>query len=116
MQKDDKILAVGTATLIGILALAAFYSTLPGRSVAAGSEQPAAVREPIPRRQFSILVYDKNQEDVIRTMGKPDATSEYQGIPFWYYARRTYDPITGKVDVQAKLMFGDGAHVTSIDY
>lgn len=116
MQKDAKILAVGTAVLIGILALVFSYSALFGRSASAASEQPENVREPIPRRQFSILVYDKNQGDVIRTMGKPDATSEHQGIPFWYYGRRTYDPITGKVDAQATLMFGDGTHVTSVDY
>lgn len=78
------------------------------RPAGGGVVTPAAVTKTVyTRDEFRKLVVGKTPDEVIAAVGKPDDTSE-SGSVSWTYMYRTKDPITGKTDVSAIVVFEDG--------
>jgi hypothetical protein len=72
-------------------------------------EEKAKAELAITRVQFQTLVLNKTPDEVIAAVGKPDSTQQAgQGDPIWYYKKRTKDPLTGKLDVHAQVIFEKG--------
>lgn len=66
------------------------------------------------RAEFSRLATGKTAGQMIDTFGKPDSTQEFGGH-WWYYYKITTDPVTGKVDNSAQVVFQDGV-VVGVNY
>jgi hypothetical protein len=60
------------------------------------------------RQEFRDLVTGKTPDEVLAAVGKPDATTEVPGQTNWTYNKRTKDPVTGKMDLFAVVVFRDG--------
>jgi hypothetical protein len=67
----------------------------------------------ISRDDFTAAVLGSSPEQVISKFGRPDTTdgSGHRGRSTWRYEWKTIDPISGKVDYSAKVIFVDGRAV-----
>ena len=66
------------------------------------------------RDEFKALVMGKTRDAVRGGVGLPDSMQEDANDPnaaTWYYDKRTIDPVTGKTDVDAQVVFEDGVVV-----
>jgi outer membrane protein assembly factor BamE (lipoprotein component of BamABCDE complex) len=57
----------------------------------------------------------KTQQEVIQAVGKPDVTQE-TGFTTWYYNSRTLDPVNGRVDYNAQVVFDEDGKVDHINF
>lgn len=88
-------------------------ATSEGRSGSAESARPAArsgettagADSVMTREQFRTAVMGKTAEQVIAAVGRPESTSDYSTVSAWYYEKKTKDPITGKIDISAQVLF-----------
>ena len=55
--------------------------------------------------EFRAAVMGKTQEEVLNLLGRPDRTTEFSDGPYWVYEKRTFDPISQKVDSSVGLSF-----------
>jgi hypothetical protein len=67
------------------------------------------------RDEFRALVLGRTRDQVIEAVGKPDKTQDADGDIYWYYQKRTVDPVTGKVDRSVQVVFLSGV-VRSVNY
>jgi len=67
------------------------------------------------RSEFSRLVMGKPEDEVIRTVGRPDETTEDSGSRFWHFKNRTRDPVTGEEDTDVQVVLKQGK-VEEINY
>jgi hypothetical protein len=70
------------------------------------------------RAEFTKLVMGKTMDEVKAALGKPDTTQERAtepDSPTWYYDKVTVDPVTGKKDDSAQVIFEKGK-VARINY
>jgi uncharacterized protein HemX len=63
---------------------------------------------PLARDEFKAKVMGKTPEQVIEAVGKPDRAQNGGPDPMWFYDRRTVDPVSRAVDVNAQLVFKSG--------
>lgn len=75
------------------------------RAAANGKEQ---ARKTYTRDEFRNLIIGKTPDQVLKAVGKPDRTREITGMNVWYYDATTTDPVTGKVDRAAQVIFEQG--------
>jgi len=75
------------------------------RQVVKESREEAAA---IPRDEFRKRATGKTPEQMIEEFGRPDSTTERATGDYWYYRRRTVDPVTGKVDAHIQVIFKNG--------
>jgi hypothetical protein len=68
------------------------------------------------RADFRNAVLGKTAEQVIQSVGRPDSTQEFGDGPTWYYEGRTYDPVTGKKDSRAQVVFNLDRIVVRVNY
>ncbi len=68
----------------------------------------AAEKKARTRAEFRDLVKGKTPEEVVALVGRPDRTSEVPGQTDWVYNARTRDPVSGKLDLYAVVVFRDG--------
>jgi hypothetical protein len=63
---------------------------------------------------------NKRPQDIQRKYGKPDATWKTGESTYWRYLRRTFDPVTGKLDSEAVIEFtdpvGNGLGAANIEF
>jgi len=78
-------------------------STQTSRTVAS-----SPVKKTYSREEFKALVMGKTEKEVIDALGKPDRTSPGEFGTYWYYEEKTVDPINGKVDRHAQIVFRNG--------
>ena len=55
-------------------------------------------------------------DEVLKLYGKPDSTQDGSSGATWYYDRRTYDPLVGKTDHSAQVVFGEGGVVMYVNF
>ncbi len=67
------------------------------------------------RDDFRSSIMGLDQNEVIAAVGKPDSTQESGEDQIWYYARKTRDPITDKIDGNAQVIFQRGI-VVRVNY
>lgn len=67
------------------------------------------------REEFRQAILGKTPEQVIAAVGKPDSTQDSSGDQSWYYRKRTKDPVTGKLDSVAQVIFERGV-VVRVNY
>jgi hypothetical protein len=58
---------------------------------------------PITRDEFKAKVIGKTTAEVLEAVGKPDSTALSSPGNYWYYQRKTFDPVTGKNDQTAAV-------------
>jgi outer membrane protein assembly factor BamE (lipoprotein component of BamABCDE complex) len=99
--------------LAGMAAILAF-----GGKKTSGTSTPVTTVAPakMTREEFrSKVKVGMTQEQVIATVGKPNKTSDGGGTIYWYYDDRTVDPVSGKADAHAQVVFVDGK-VQSVNF
>ena len=69
--------------------------------------QAAQRPAPIDREEFQLKVMGKTPAEVIEAVGKPDSIQDGRD-PTWIYDLRTIDPVSRKVDVNARLIIKSG--------
>jgi outer membrane protein assembly factor BamE (lipoprotein component of BamABCDE complex) len=123
MRDDDEVakkpgvplwawVAMGVTILFALAACGAFaVYTLASRKPPAGQE----VKKTYTREEFRKLIVGKGQDEVIATVGRPDTTQDSGRNPTWYYRNLTVDPITGKTDHSAQVIFKNGV-VDHVNY
>jgi hypothetical protein len=62
----------------------------PDKAAPSSRKTPA-----ITRADFEAKTSGKTEAEVLRTVGKPDETSEDDNNKVWTYRNRTYDPLIG---------------------
>ena len=67
------------------------------------------------KRDFKRLVYDKQEDEVIRAVGRPSSTQSIGGDQIWYYNKIAVDPITGR-RVDAQIVFPGGLTCQSVNW
>ncbi|HLJ97032.1 MAG TPA: hypothetical protein VKU02_27960 [Gemmataceae bacterium] len=67
------------------------------------------------RHEFEERIMGKTTEEVLHAVGRPNTTSQEKNVQYWHYANRTKDPLTGKSDSDAQVVFEDG-HVRTVNY
>ena len=67
------------------------------------------------RDQFSWLLHHQPRDRVLELVGRPDHTDSIGGTEYWYYRGRTLDPISGKKDFFAQVVFVLG-EVQQVNY
>jgi hypothetical protein len=67
------------------------------------------------REQFETLIMSKNEDEVLRAVGKPHTTSRGKDVQYWHYANLTMDSLTKKRDSDAQVVFENGS-VRAINY
>lgn len=67
------------------------------------------------REEFRQLAIGKTGQELIDAIGRPETTSE-GGFVIWVYKKLTYDPITGKTDADAMVLFDREGRVESVRY
>lgn len=108
-------LALGGAALVGLVVVggcfALFYSAKGGaENIQTKQEaaEKATVKTTVTREEFRVKVMGKTPEQVIAVVGKPSVTQDHGGDPIWYYNEATTDPVSGKVDYHAQVIFENG--------
>jgi outer membrane protein assembly factor BamE (lipoprotein component of BamABCDE complex) len=96
-----------TRTLVISLAVLALAGC-QDRPTGAGATTATAKATVYGRAEFKRLLLGKTPDEVLAAVGKPETTSEQERRSVWYYRDRTRDPVTGKVDFQAMVVFRDG--------
>lgn len=88
----------------------------PSQTAAATAAKPTeSEAKRYTRDEFRKMLMGKTQAEVIEVAGKPDTTQDF-GSPTWYYKRVTADPVTGKPDYSAQVVFGKNGRVESVNY
>jgi hypothetical protein len=87
----------------------------PTQEVKAAPTTTAEAKKVYTREEFKSLVMGKTADGVLKAVGKPDSTLEFGDEPSWYYKRVTTDPVSGKVDYSAQLIFAGGV-VVGVNY
>ncbi len=67
------------------------------------------------RDEFKRLVIGRTRDEVIELLGKPKATQQVGEVDHWDYPGRTTDPVTGKTDHNAEVLF-DGARASEVSF
>ena len=98
-----------------ILFLFSYNRTRPnGRNNSSNNNDNNKKNEKIlTRDEFTRLIYLKTQDEVLKLIGKPVSTggsnclnkSPSECSSQWYYENKSYDPITGKVDIWIQVIF-----------
>lgn len=67
-------------------------------------------RQMMTRYAFTNRVSNQAEQDLITLIGKPDSTQESGrgGNKYWYYNRRTTDPVSGKQDAVVQIIIENG--------
>lgn len=76
----------------------------------AGAADSGATRRVYDRDEFKGLVLGENPAKVRELAGPPDRVEE-QERPVWHYTGRTRDPVSGRVDGDTTVVFGNGVVV-----
>lgn len=77
-----------------------------------------AAKKTYSRDEFTKLVMGKTGDEVIKRLGRPDTTQENASTPdspTWFYHDITIDPVSGKTDYAAQLIF-DRGKVVNVNY
>lgn len=94
-------------------------ATSPAPRLPASIPGPAPATTPAAKRwtrdEFRALVMGKTKDEVIAAVGKPDKTQEDRTAEYWYYDKRTYDPVAEKNDNRVQVVFKDGI-VTGVNF
>ncbi|VTR92541.1 unnamed protein product [Gemmata massiliana] len=78
-----------------------------------GAEQKQSEAKKVySRDEFRQAILNKNQDDVIALIGKPNRTTE---SGYWYYADIVKDPISGKLEDNIQVVFEHGK-VVRVNY
>ncbi len=85
-----------------------------GRAGPGGQAEPPASLV-YGRDDFTQLLMDKSEEDVVEAVGRPDRTSEDSDTSYWHYHRRTQDSVTNRLDDDAQVVFR-GGKVVGVNY
>lgn len=102
------VVVVGLVVLCGGVTLMFFYGAGRGANQV-GRQVKEEGKKAVSRNEFRRLVIGKTPAQVIAAVGKPDQTTESNGVPsMWLYRNRTRDLVTGKVDSSAALFFQNG--------
>ncbi len=72
-------------------------------------------KELLTRHQFEERIMGKTTDEVLHAVGRPNTTSQEKNVQYWHYANRTKDPLTGKSDSDAQVVFEDG-QVRTVNY
>jgi hypothetical protein len=70
---------------------------------------------PISRESFRESLVGKTPDEVIQSIGRPVRTRKVGRQEVWTYERRTYDPISSRVDHTASVWFENG-QVDDVNY
>jgi hypothetical protein len=87
----------------------------------ATTRTPATTRMPdgpqlMTRQAFTNAIMNKTSEEVIQAVGRPDMTQQGSGAKeYWYYRKRTFDPISQGTDSRAQVIFRGGV-VIQVNY
>lgn len=97
---------VGTAG-VGVCFLLIYRDLTARRQPQAGAVLPGATspQKRLSREDFKQLVLGKGQYEVLRAVGKPARSQESPRDIIWIYEKVTFDPVTGKTDLQATVYF-----------
>jgi outer membrane protein assembly factor BamE (lipoprotein component of BamABCDE complex) len=68
----------------------------------------AVAKKTYTREEFRKLVDGKTTDEVKATFGVPVRTTDNGDDVYWYYENLTTDPVTGKVDSSAQVVFRGG--------
>lgn len=93
-----------------VVCLAGCQDRPAGNGVAATTTTKTYTRD-----EFRKLVVGKTPDEVIAAVGRPDSTQDSGRDPTWYYDSRTRDPVSGKIDFHAQVIFQDGK-VVRVNY
>lgn len=93
---------------VAVLALVGCDKLKPTGTNGTATVATASAKKTYTRAEFKALVVGKTPEQVIAAVGKPDSTQESSIGQTWYYRETTVDPITGKADATAQLVFENG--------
>jgi hypothetical protein len=120
------VLVLGGLFMLGVLACGAF-AFIGWRAAPVPQQGPPVAVQADPlkgakgmtrvytRQEFRDLVMGKTQSEVIAAVGKPDSTQDDGLGVNWYYYNRTTDPVAGKIDGSAQVVF-KGGRVTAVNY
>jgi hypothetical protein len=57
----------------------------------------------------------KSEDEVLRDVGKPYTTSAANGVRYWHYVERTWDPLTKAIDSDVQVILKEG-RVCAVNY
>jgi hypothetical protein len=123
--KRDIIIAAACLVIGGMLGLcigipigrmairsSLFSANEPSKSTPSDNEPSKSV---MTREEFRQAVLWKSTNDVIQSVGRPDRTQDSGGSQYWYYEKRTKDPVSGKVDRSVQVVIQNG-FVESVNF
>jgi hypothetical protein len=86
------------------------------RKVAEAKAKEGRKKSKYPRDEFRALVMHQTKAELLDLLGKPSDTQDVQGLgEYWYYDRKTFDPVTDKTDFRAQLTI-QGGRVTGVNF
>ena len=104
-------LVAGLGVVAVVLFVGVFLFTARSATIA---KPPAAVTTKLyTRAEFKAAVMGMTTADVKELLGVPVRTTDNgpgEDV-YWYYRERTVDPVTGKTDLNAQLIFRNGVVV-----
>lgn len=90
-----------------------------GKDIQRQQQQGEQKRPTKPRDEFKALVMGKEEHEVIKILGKPEANMEKwgdEGGDSWRYDRVSLDPTAGKIDGSAWVNFDRSGKVSSVQF
>lgn len=106
-------LAFVLGCLLTAAAAGGLYYAVALRNPAPAGGGPAGPE--FPRPEFTRLVLNKAEAEVVAAVGPPDSTSEDGDTRYWHFKRRTRDPLTGDLDSDVQVVV-QGGRAVAVNY
>lgn len=80
-----------------------------------GAEATTSSSRHMSRDEFKKATEGRTKSQILQVLGRPSQTQDLGGMQMWYYNDLTVDPVTGRADSMAQIMF-DGERVQQVSF